>query len=109
MTATTLEYLENMYRLTGNAKLLEGKISPDGKTILILDRTIFYPQGGGQACDTGVIQAPGFRFVVQSVTYAEGVVLHMGTVLEGQPSVGSDLVLTIDEARRRFNSRLQTG
>ncbi len=109
MNTAILDYLEDMYRLAGNAKLLEVKTSPDGKTILILDRTIFYPQGGGQASDMGSIQASGFHFAVQSVTYADGTVLHIGAVLEGQPPVGSDVILAVDGARRHFNSCLQSG
>jgi hypothetical protein len=41
---------------------------------VVLDATIFHPQGGGQPADTGVISAAAWRFLVEDVRVKDGVV-----------------------------------
>ncbi len=42
---------------------------------MLVDSTVFYPQGGGQPADTGVISAGGgTRFIVDDVRMKDGVV-----------------------------------
>ena len=41
---------------------------------MVLDATVFYPQGGGQPADTGAISAAGTRFLVEDVRAKDGVV-----------------------------------
>ena len=78
-----------------------------------LDRTVFYPQGGGQAGDTGVLRlADGRELVVVDTRKGEapGEILHLlaeGTV----PSdlvPGSELTARVDAARRRAHMRFHT-
>src|SRR5690242_2715048 len=109
MTATTLEYLEQMDRLVGTAKVVALETEPDGKLGLILDRTIFYPQGGGQPSDRGLIAGRSFRFAVESVQFSDGTVHHIGVLQEGHPAPGDEASLHVDENRRDCNSRLQSG
>lgn len=48
----------------------------DGRMALILDSTVFHPQGGGQPSDTGLIEFAGsdFKFSVQDVRSKDGIV-----------------------------------
>lgn len=48
----------------------------DGRTALVLDRTIFHPQGGGQPADTGFIavEDSGLKFVAEDVRSKDGIV-----------------------------------
>ena len=41
---------------------------------MVLDATVFYPQGGGQPADTGAISGVGTRFLVEDVRAKDGVV-----------------------------------
>ncbi|MEW5422717.1 alanine--tRNA ligase [Amorphus sp. 3PC139-8] len=68
---------------------------------VVLNQTPFYGESGGQVGDTGVISAPGMRFVVADTQKkAEGVFVHLGTVEEGVLSHDMAVDLAIDSARR---------
>ena len=70
------------------------------KVTVLLDKTPFYGEGGGQAGDTGIIKtANGEIKITDTKKTAEGVMLHMGTV-SGAISVGDEAVATVDKERR---------
>ncbi|MFH0737628.1 MAG: alanyl-tRNA editing protein AlaXM [Candidatus Micrarchaeota archaeon] len=65
-------YLEDGYMRECDAKIT----SVTGKEV-VLDRTVFYPRGGGQPCDTGaIISASGARYRVVNVYKKEGDIMH---------------------------------
>ena len=68
---------------------------------VVLDRTPFYAESGGQVGDTGVIAANGVRFSVADTTRGGGQHLHRGTVEEGALTVGQQVTATVDAERRR--------
>ena len=73
---TALIYLSNTYLAKFTAQLLAER-NDDFGTCLILDQTIFYPQGGGQPADVGVIKSDSFHFSVNKVRLNDnGQVLH---------------------------------
>ena len=47
-------FYENLYMTEFDATVIETE-EKDGKTHILLDRTAFYPGGGGQPCDTGFL------------------------------------------------------
>ena len=72
---TELVYLKNTYEFETTAKLL--KFDKDEKgTYLILDRTLFYPQGGGQPSDLGQILVKHLKFNITFVSFNNGLVHH---------------------------------
>jgi Ser-tRNA(Ala) deacylase AlaX len=80
----------------------------DGRTVVYLDQTILYPQGGGQPYDKGVIQNEDTKFVVEEVRFVEGEVLHIGH-FEGRPFIqGEDVHIVVDGHRRELNARLHS-
>ncbi len=72
----------------------------EGECSLILDKTVFYGEGGGQVGDTGVMSADGVSLTVTDTKKTDGVYIHLVTVNEGTVRVGDTLSLSIDTARR---------
>ncbi len=82
-----------------------------GETVeVVLDRSPFYAEAGGQLGDHGVIElADGTRLDVFDVQIpVPGLWVHRATVVEGTAEAGSAAVGTIDMSRRRAISRAHT-
>ena len=78
---------------------------------IILDRTPFYAESGGQVADTGEIRGKDFTFRVKDVRKAGKLVVHEGEFTSGGTTgVKSDTVVTavIDNPRRRSTARNHT-
>ena len=70
------------------------------KGIIVLDKTVFYGEGGGQVGDTGVIEISDNRFeVTDTKKTTGGVFTHIGKVLSGSFSVGDKVKAEIDRCR----------
>ncbi|HEX6882543.1 MAG TPA: alanine--tRNA ligase [Planctomycetota bacterium] len=72
-----------------------------GRDVLVIEPSPFYPEGGGQIGDAGVIEAAdgSFRFVVEDTQRVGPVVVQIGTS-EGRVAAGAKLVARVDLARR---------
>jgi alanyl-tRNA synthetase len=77
---------------------------------LVLDRTPFYAEGGGQLADQGVIElANGARVEVRDVQAPiTGLIVHSGRVLSGEVTPGLDAHALVDIERRKSISRSHT-
>jgi alanyl-tRNA synthetase len=95
-------YYDDSYTRTFEARVVE-RIEVDGRPAVVLDRTGFYPTGGGQPCDLGTIDGVA---VLDVFTRPED---HaVGHVLSGD--VSSDIVTCqIDWARRLDHMQHHTG
>ena len=104
--ATELLYLDDFDVLTASATVRAVTALDDGRVDVELDRTCFYPRGGGQDWDTGTIRAGDAAFTVDEVRLDEhGVVHHLG---QGTVSEGTGVVLEVDADRRGVNTRLHS-
>jgi len=73
---------------------------------VVLDRTPFYAEGGGQQPDTGWIRGDGFTVEVADVqSPVPGLVVHRGTVTGGEVRVDAATQATVDTSRRAAISR----
>jgi alanyl-tRNA synthetase len=73
---------------------------------VILDRTPFYAEGGGQQADTGWIRGDGFTVDVADVqSPVTGLSVHRGTVSDGEVTVGAPAHAEVDTPRRAAISR----
>ncbi|MDH4583172.1 alanine--tRNA ligase [Pseudomonas sp. BN415] len=69
--------------------------------VLVLDRTPFYAESGGQVGDCGFIAANGLRFDVRDTTKAGGAFLHHGVVDHGALRVGAAVTAQVDATVRQ--------
>jgi len=75
---------------------------------VILDRTPFYPEGGGQVGDTGTIATEtGRATVLDTKRSAGGLIVHVCQV-EGELYAGQEALAVIDAARREATRRNHT-
>ena len=105
--ATELLYLENYPQLEAEAKVVEVS-EIDGRVVVMLDGTIFYPQGGGQPYDKGVIASENGKFLVEEVRFFDGIVRHIGKFENGTFDSGEPVNLMVDKQRRELNSKLHS-
>jgi alanyl-tRNA synthetase len=76
---------------------------------IVLDRTPFYAEGGGQLADGGTIVLDGVRVEVDDVQKPLGqLVVHRGRVVSGELAVGTQVQARVDVARRKAISRAHT-
>lgn len=98
---TRLLFHENPYATATEALVL--RVASDG---LVFDRTVFYPEGGGQASDTGwVVTSDGRRLRVSRVVNHDGRVLHI--LADGNDLASlreGERVLLVIDWERRFNT-----
>jgi misacylated tRNA(Ala) deacylase len=78
--------------------------------LVVLDRTVFYPGGGGQPADSGLLVRPldGRRWTVRSARRAGPDVVHELDPAEEPPPVGEMVTAEIDWARRYALMRTHT-
>ncbi len=75
--------------------------SPEGPLIvLVLDRTPFYGESGGQVGDTGLIKGEGFTFKVDDTKRDNDFMLHIGRVTEGTVNLNAIAKAEVDPFRR---------
>ena len=97
-----------------NGLLVDGVIAQSAKSgdevEVILDRTPFYAEGGGQLADAGLIKlANGAVIEIDDVQApVNGLSVHRGRVLSGEVAVGQGALATIDQERRDSISRAHT-
>ncbi len=76
---------------------------------LVLDKTVFYAQSGGQVGDTGVIKTDTFEFTVTDTTKnTNGIFLHKGVVSKGTLTLNDSCVSSVDTLRREAIKRNHT-
>ena len=97
-----------------SAILVDGKSISEtgaaGEVEIVLDRTPFYAEGGGQLPDGGIIRlANGAVIEIDDVQApVPGLYIHRGTVLSGVVKVNESASAAIDKARRTAISRAHT-
>jgi alanyl-tRNA synthetase len=68
---------------------------------VVLDRTSFYAEAGGQVGDAGELTASGVRFVVSDTQKRGAAHSHLGKLVQGRIRVGDTLEAQVDGARRQ--------
>ena len=81
---------------------------PEGANFgILMDKTSFYAEAGGQEYDTGNIVIDGVAdFEVEDVQVFNGYILHIGRLKYGRLKVGDEVVSSYDEVRLKSASRV---
>ncbi|MCX7699576.1 MAG: alanine--tRNA ligase, partial [Gemmataceae bacterium] len=89
--------------------VFSGGLVPHGRSVgLLLDRTCFYAEAGGQVGDSGVITSGTGQFIVETTQKLGDAVLHIGHLPEGLLEVGQFVEAQVDAARRQDIMRNHT-
>ena len=110
---TFLGYRELASEATVAGLLVDGTSVPaasQGQHVeVVLDRTPFYAEAGGQQADTGVLRGNSFVVEVDDVqSPVPGLRVHRGVVTDGTVTVDADLTAEVDTRRRLAISRAHT-
>ena len=102
---------EELFRQDAYVRSCEAVVTAVDERGIVLDRTVFYPTGGGQPGDTGVLRADGGAEVAITDTVKDrGTGEHLHVPAEGAPSVsvGNTVRAEIDWQRRHRLMRMHT-
>jgi len=102
-----LIYLDDSYQREMEAEIAAIVPEAEGRWRMILDQTVFYPMGGGQATDQGKLQTDSWEGQVYQVLVKEGRVNHYVKADQPPPQNGS-VHGTLDWERRYRNMRLHS-
>lgn len=87
---------------------LAGSAEKGQSVVVVLDRTPFYGEAGGQVGDTGCLKGKDFLLEVQDTKKADDFILHHAEVIKGIVSIGDTLTCEVDLKRRSGISRSHT-
>lgn len=97
-------YLQDTYLFEATAKVVvQGH--DDRGAYVVLDETVFYPQGGGQPSDMGTLKGNGFESAVVQVREVEGEIRHY---VAGVIPEGAEVTCQVNPLRRLLNARYHT-
>ncbi len=77
----------------------KGRITAGDEVAVILDKTCFYAEAGGQAGDCGVIKSDRGQFIVENTTKIANCVIHRGRIAEGAFNVGDKVTAIVSKDR----------
>ncbi|GAH90571.1 unnamed protein product, partial [marine sediment metagenome] len=83
----------------------QGRIETGAEVGIILDRTCFYAEAGGQVGDCGIIKSAtadksdNAQFIVESTAKIANCIIHQGKVVEGSFSIGQNVKAIISKDR----------
>ncbi|MCY3884814.1 MAG: alanine--tRNA ligase [Gammaproteobacteria bacterium] len=86
-----------------------GSLETGEEGLLVLDRTGFYGEAGGQVGDTGSIEKDTALFVVKDTQRTDRQFVHIGTLEQGRLCKGDQVSTSVDYVRRQDIARNHTG
>ena len=90
------------------AILVEGELvdllKAGDRGTVILDRTSFYGESGGQVGDQGLLSSDQASFIVEDCTKQADLHLHQGQLVNGELKVGQTLITTVDAGLRKASA-----
>ncbi len=101
---------EEIFREDAYVKTCEAVITHVGEQGVTLDRTVFYPTGGGQPGDSGVLRCADGRevAVLNTIKGEGGTIIHVLEDGADVPAVGEAVSVELDWERRHRHMRMHT-
>lgn len=99
---------KELFRDDSYLKSCSATVTATGENRVFVDRTVFYPLGGGQPGDTGTISWDGGNARIVDTRYVDG---DIGHILEDDaecPEVAANVELELDWDRRYVHMRMHT-
>lgn len=84
-----------------NKKKVEYHDALNKEILVIVENTPFYPEGGGQISDTGVIETESCSLLVTNVQKINNIIVHQAILQSGVIRLGDDILLKINNDRRK--------
>jgi len=101
--------VEELFRQDAYLKDAEAAVTALDERGVRLDRSIFYPTGGGQPGDTGILRWDGGEARVVDAVKADGAdVLHILAPDAPRPALGTKVHTALDWDRRLLHMRMHT-
>ncbi|MCS3432425.1 alanine--tRNA ligase [Klebsiella sp. BIGb0407] len=92
------------FNATISAIFVDGKsveqVNQGDEAVIILDKTPFYGESGGQVGDTGTLNAEGAQFVVADTQKYGQAIGHLGKLASGSLKVGQNIQAEVDQENR---------
>jgi misacylated tRNA(Ala) deacylase len=102
---------EELFREDAYLKSCTARVTAVDETGIRLDRTVFYPMGGGQPGDTGLLRrADGSAIAIADTRKGKehGDIVHLPAAGQPAPAVGEEVTAEIDWERRHRHMRMHT-
>lgn len=105
---------ETLFRTEPYARECTARVVSSGAEGVVLDRTIFYAQAGGQPGDTGLLRWPAGEMPVANTVKGQagkgeaGAILHQPGAGAPLPAPGTEVTAVLDWARRHRLMRMHT-
>ncbi|MBK2006489.1 alanine--tRNA ligase, partial [Francisella orientalis] len=75
-------------------------IKADSLAVIVLDKTPFYAESGGQVGDRGVLEGIGIEFIVEDVQKSGEAILHIGRLSKGILHTNDEITARVNDSRR---------
>ena len=100
---TIVETDSRVIGIIANGQLVDAldEVGHEHPVVVVLDKTPFYGEMGGQVGDLGEITAAGLRFEIVNTTIEHGFIQHHGHLRQGSLALGARVTARVDESRRQ--------
>jgi misacylated tRNA(Ala) deacylase len=100
---------EQLFREDSYLRDCSATVTASGGGAIVLDRTVFYPTGGGQPGDTGIIEWDGGSARIIDTRYGDdGSIRHLAEEGTDLPAAGTAVKAILDWDRRYLHMRMHT-
>jgi len=99
---------EELFREDGYLKSCDATVTAVTQAGVVLDRTVFYPAGGGQPGDSGMLKFSGGEVGIVDTQKGDGEIVHVLAEDAVPPKVGESVTVELDWQRRHKHMRMHT-